>query len=840
MLAATVQSHHCCRFVAVRVHEEDNDSHYLAEMRIFFDRRGMVVRTDLHRRISEQIARPPDDEDLRREILRRIRKFTSDFNVSFEAVRYVTVVDHDKAIEAEALALPPVWEDAGMMRIGQENLDRQRHQEETSQALKLYKEGEARLAEGHFKKAVRLFRDAIRINPGFYMPYLSLAEIYMRAGKFEDAEGNLKQAETLLLQNRGLKRKLKEQDQQRINDARTFLTSEKNVGREARAKDDAGNRISSFVAGQNKESPSRPVDWPSGIKVSVSFESIPAWLIHAYEQKNFDPLNSYNLRLEAERLRLFEGFDELLAPLYARIDSYEHQLRTARIVLRRMRGRALLCDEVGLGKTIEAGLVLKEYVLRGMVSKVLILAVPALISQWQSEMTEKFDLSFVTTDSLDRFTEPQEFWRQPFVIASLAVAKREPHQSLILDQGYDLVIVDEAHHVRNRRTLAWKFLNQLKKKFLLLLTATPLHNDLEELYNLITLLRPGQLGTPRQFKGSFTEHGNLRKPKNLETLRVLMRDVMVRHTRASVTLKLPRRIARTVPVELTDAEAHVYEMISTWVRDFSREQDRAHRFLTTVLQREAGSSLRAAHLTLTKLHEKFPLSNGLAARLGELIETIPEVQESSKLSALRNILTHASEKCLVFTEFLETQAFLASALAGMGLPFGVFNGSMSAEEKAKVVCEFETNGRILILTPSGGEGTNLQFCQTLVNYDLPWNPMKIEQRIGRIHRIGQTGEVLIYNFAAKNTVEHYLLKILDEKLNLFELVVGEAETILGELAEDKDFEEMLMDIWLETANAKELESKIEDFGNKILEQKKQYLETKHLDETLFMQDYETV
>ncbi len=268
------------------------------------------------------------------------------------------------------------------------------------------------------------------------------------------------------------------------------------------------------------------------------------------------------------------------------------------------------------------------------------------------------------------------------------------------------------------------------------------------------------------------------------------------------------------------------------------EQGRTSHFLLTILQREAGSSLRAVLPTLKKL--RTGLSANLHSRLEEIVRSIEGVQEASKLSALQDILAHSSEKCLIFTEFLETQAYLAESLTKTGERVGIFNGSLTSQEKANTLREFEEQGRILILTPSGGEGTNLQFCRTLINYDLPWNPMKIEQRIGRIHRIGQTGEVLIYNLAANQTVEHYLLKILDEKLNLFELVVGEAETILGELTEEKDFEEILMGIWLEAASAKELELKMDALGNRILEEKARYLETKQLDETLFKHDYETV
>ena len=207
----------------------------------------------------------------------------------------------------------------------------------------------------------------------------------------------------------------------------------------------------------------------------------------------------YHLQLQAERLALVAGFDELVCLDTLNFSPFEYQIKAAQTVLRRFRGRGLLCDEVGLGKTIEAGLVLQEYLLRQMASRVLIITPPALVEQWREELSSKFGLTDFVVNYDPEFRElgPQAWAAFPHVIASLATARRSEHRRVITDIVYDLVIVDEAHHLKNRSSVSWKFINALQKKYILMLTATPVQNSLDELYNLITILKPGQLKTCR-------------------------------------------------------------------------------------------------------------------------------------------------------------------------------------------------------------------------------------------------------------------------------------------------------------------------------------------------------
>jgi SNF2 family DNA or RNA helicase len=215
-------------------------------------------------------------------------------------------------------------------------------------------------------------------------------------------------------------------------------------------------------------------------------------------------------------------------PHLRELNTYDYQVKTVKSVMHRLKGRALLCDEVGLGKTIEAGMTMLEYIMRGLARKILILCPPSLVQQWENEMKRKFNQDFIRSDDAAFKKMGKEAWAHyPKVIASIAMAKRKEHREIIFNQHYDLIIVDEAHHVKNRNTQAWKFVNDINKKYILLLTATPVQNHLEELYNLITLLKPGQLNTYRSFKKNFVDSKDGIEVKNVDKLKALLSDVMI-------------------------------------------------------------------------------------------------------------------------------------------------------------------------------------------------------------------------------------------------------------------------------------------------------------------------
>ena len=561
-------------------------------------------------------------------------------------------------------------------------------------------------------------------------------------------------------------------------------------------------------------------------------------LLEKLEQEDYEPFRLYQMRMRGSEISLLKGFDRLLClDQIKETKKFWYQIETVKKTLRNFRGRVLLCDEVGLGKTIEAGMILKEYLIRGLIKKVLILVPPSLVIQWKDEMTAKFNIKFVTTDGKYCQEEKEKFWKKnDLVIASLNMAKSKGNSQIITRIDYDMVIIDEAHHLKNRNTLNWKFVNSLKKKFILLLTATPVHNNLMELYNLITLLKPGQLKTPSSFRRSFVLKGDSRIPINREKLRELLSEVMIRNTRSLANINLPKRYATTIKIRLNEDERVFYESLSNFVKE-SYLSHRLDKFSATLLQMEAGSSPFAVRSTLFKIRERKEIPFQAIDKIEEILHSF-EIQNCQKAEKLMEIISRGSEKIIVFTNYMETQKFLADKLSQAGIEYSLFNGRLSVKEKEASIDSFQKEARVLLSSEIGGEGRNLHFCNTMVNYDLPWNPMRIEQRIGRLHRIGQTRDVFIFNLSSEGTVEDYVLDILDKKINMFELVLGEMEMILGNLDDSSNFSGIIMDIWAKAQDKEGRRGEFEKLGEELLQAKKRYFQIKSYDEEILQHDYE--
>lgn len=545
----------------------------------------------------------------------------------------------------------------------------------------------------------------------------------------------------------------------------------------------------------------------------------------------------YRLRERFSHFSLAQGFDELLCLPHLRgIETLAHQVETVRKVLKWFRGRVLLADEVGLGKTIEAGMVLKEYLLRGMVERVLVLVPASLVGQWREELENKFDIPCASThDSLLR-DDPERFWSQPRLIASLAVARRREHAERLVDRNFDLVIVDEAHHLRDRTSQSYKLVDRLNKRFLLLLSATPVQNDLAELYNLVTLLKPGIFKTLKEFRAAYMTPGQPRRPANPQRLRELMRDAMIRNTRAAVALRLPRRHATTLRVDGQAGERDAYRDLVELARLLAADGSPGrHRLALHHLLAAAGSSPAAAAAAV----ERFSARHADAPVWRALAERWAAVGTGGKEAALLDLLRrNPAEKKLVFVYHRETLAHLADVLTRAGIGFSRFEGSLSGPDKDAAIADFRERVPVLLCTESGGEGRNIQFCNTLVNFDVPWNPMAIEQRIGRIDRIGQQREVFVFNLVTRGTLEEHVLHLLEEKISMFELVVGEVGAILGELEEERDFAELVLDAWLETTEAGRTEA-FDGIGRRLDEARRQHEDAEALDNALFGEDFDT-
>jgi SNF2 family DNA or RNA helicase len=529
--------------------------------------------------------------------------------------------------------------------------------------------------------------------------------------------------------------------------------------------------------------------------------------------------------LHAHRLAGAESFTELLSmSRLVGVERYGYQIETVHRVLRTLRGRALLSDEVGLGKTIEALMVLLEYRIRGMANRVLVLAPPALVPQWVGELATKAGIAARTTER-----EGDAVWRgDGVVVASLATARMQRNAGVVQAEPWDLVIVDEAHRVKRRGSSSWKLVDGLRSRFLLLLTATPIETELEELYQLVTLLKPGQFATPAAFRRRFVDPTSPTSPKNREALRELLGEVMVRNTRASCGLKLPPRYVSTIVVDPDEGERALYAAAMAAVR--SADEPRVRRTAGLLLL-EAGSSPAAVRGTLDRLEGE--------PRFAEL-RGATHIDETRKGRVLVDIVrTGGAAQVLVFTRYRATARWLVELLVRERVSHAAVHGELTAADKQAALAAFRAgDAQVLVSTDVGSEGHNLQHCHRLVNFDLPWNPMVIEQRIGRLHRFGQTSEVEVFNLCARGSMEERILGVLHDRVRLFELVVGEMDLVIGNLGDETDLEERLLSLCAETTSDAALDQGLSAIGDELLRARGRYDEVRELDHALFGEEFE--
>lgn len=519
-----------------------------------------------------------------------------------------------------------------------------------------------------------------------------------------------------------------------------------------------------------------------------------------------------------------------------------HQLEAALRVLESTSGRFLIADEVGLGKTIEAGLILKELVLKYDFKKILIVVPATLLNQWRHELLTKFNEEFtiITGESLRK--DPDIVQRKGKILISLDLAKDVRYRHLFQNQNFDMAIFDEAHRLRRDRhkiTQAYAFAELVARRcrVMLLLSATPFRGKLEEIYYLIHLLDQDLLGPLDSFLEEFENPTG-------GTLRRKIAPVVIRRQKKDVGL-FTRRIARTVKLNLSTEERRFYDATTAYVaQEYNLAKAigaQTRSFVMITLQKLLDSSsyalltaLKKRRLQLEELltqslrkaifnkedYDRLFLLNhieddGETAELimesqsepKEILASISDIRkeiealdqliylgslinQESKLRVLRQTLRELArlghKKFLIFTQFRSTLSFLQKELS-QEFKVEVFHGSLSPREKDLAVERFSQEAEIFILTEAGGEGRNLQMASVLINYDLPWSPLKIEQRIGRIHRYGQSRDVYIINFVTHNTVAEKVLEVLEKKIHLFEEAFGESDILLGMLEDEFNF-----------------------------------------------------
>ncbi|CAM3441408.1 DEAD/DEAH box helicase [Mycobacterium frederiksbergense] len=556
-------------------------------------------------------------------------------------------------------------------------------------------------------------------------------------------------------------------------------------------------------------------DWgTSGAKTIGFLAAAKELLGEQLKAAGFDPLELVELRLQGEELATLDDFEELLAVDVANVDRMPHQESVARHALSRLRGRAVLADEVGLGKTIEAGLAVKELALRGLAKRVLILCPAPLREQWRDEMNQKFDLAF------DIAYRGPEIKQQDKLILSLTLGRSNADQ--LTKKPWDVVIIDEAHRAagqgaRKTRDLITSLTTACRYAFFL--TATPVQNDLLELYRLVELLRPGTFESVNAFKRQFMQSYDPRTPNDPAALRRLISSVMVRTTRAQAGVDRVTRRAVDVPVDLGPRERELYALSTDLLRNVMRDSGDTMRRRSLALRLTASPfSMGTTALRMADRHPDHRVREVLG-RVGHLAMDIQGSARENKAIEITRKWLRDHGRVLIFTQHTDTVTGLLRRMATEGIVARSFHGSMSASERAATIAAFRSgDAPVMISTDAGAEGQNLQFCNCVLNYDLPWNPMRIEQRIGRVDRLTQPkDEVHIANLYARGTIDESVYKLLAEKLRMFELLFGQVTTILGELDEAKSatFETRVLEA-LFADNDKKMEGLLGKLGTELV------------------------
>lgn len=555
----------------------------------------------------------------------------------------------------------------------------------------------------------------------------------------------------------------------------------------------------------------------------------------------------------AAAARLADAMEDnlLLAPVQSSVVPLPHQLYALNRAMSSPRVRYLLADEVGLGKTIEAGLILRELKLRGMARRILVVAPKGLVRQWQAEMRLHFGetFHFVEPAQLAAYrhwrSEEENLWRtQDQVICSLDSVKplegrrgwnaeqlasynRERFEDLVSAQ-WDLVIIDESHRMggSTEQVARYKLGAALAEAspYLLLLSATPHQGKTDQFMRLMQLID----------RDTFPDENSVQQDR--------VRPFVIRtEKRAAIDAEgrplFKPRMTRLFAVAWQNrhaAQHRLYEAVTGYVRHGYNQaliaQQRHIGFLMILMQRLVTSSTAAIRTTLEKrlgVLEAPPVAqlefddweelDGQAqadlavqaggweqekAEVAMLLDLARETESAgtdAKAEALVDLIYKLQQeegdpalKVLVFTEFVPTQAMLARFMESRGFAVVQLNGGMDLEARTHAQREFAGDARILISTDAGGEGLNLQFCHVIVNFDMPWNPMRLEQRIGRVDRIGQTHVVRAFNFVLDDTVEHRVREVLEDKLAVIaeEFGVDKASDVMDSAESEQLFERL--------------------------------------------------
>jgi len=609
------------------------------------------------------------------------------------------------------------------------------------------------------------------------------------------------------------------------------------------------------------------------------------------------------LGLEARRYRFASLYDPLLAMSTSKVDPLPHQIEAVYgYILRLPRIRFLIADDPGAGKTIMAGLILKELKLRHLARRILIVVPGHLKDQWRREMKERFEETFVVIDRgvIDALYSENVWQREMQIITSMDFAKQDDLLPSLASVHFDLVIVDEAHKMS-----AYRYGNKLDKTsryrlgevlsristHLLFLTATPHKGDPENFRLFLDLLEPGFFATSLMLEESIRNKDN---PLFIRRVKEDMRGFDGR------PLFLPRHV-ETKPFNLgreSVAEKDLYNDLSRYVNEqynkaLTHGRRRNVTFALVILQRRLASSTYALYRSLERRKKRLEellqgvqeerrgdegsldfeavedMSEEERWRQEEIWETLSvaenrqelerEIQtledlirqaraiiqsgEEVKLRHLQEAFgdlerQHAGEKILIFTEARDTLSYLENRIREWGYSVCTIHGGMRLEERIRAEGVFKNEAQVLVATEAAGEGINLQFCNLMINYDIPWNPNRLEQRMGRIHRYGQTKEVFVFNLVAEDTREGRVLMRLFGKLEEIRRALGSDKVfdVLGDIFYGKNLSQLMLEAAASARSMDEILAELdiqvdEDYIAQVKENLGESLATRYIDYT---------
>ena len=625
-------------------------------------------------------------------------------------------------------------------------------------------------------------------------------------------------------------------------------------------------------------------------RVSLTSDELAELKVHDSGYRYDGDGNVLRLGLQAYALGIAWEFDPYFGLSVSRVDPLPHQLEAVYdYLLKLARVRFLLADDAGAGKTIMAGLLIRELQLRGLAERILIVGPANLAFQWQRELKEKFDEEFLVLKGSDLRGQfgVNQWMQQKKVVTSLDLAKREEILPGLRQVHWDLVIVDEAHRMSARdeshKSLRYKLGELLRDSsdHILLLTATPHKGDPDNFALFLQLLDRDAYADVKSIRQAMDVR---RAPFYLRRTKEAMVYFPERDAEGNWMARkiFTRRIPHTVDFAIDDAEMNLYRDVTQFVKRQSARaaaegdnpRARAVGFLMALYQRRLASSTRAMRRSLTNRADRLEraleqaqdlarvappdlpdweeleeMDDGDRERLERLLDAVTlaknagmvqrEIGElrglaeramaveqdgaEAKLSKLRDLLhregffDRPDQRLVLFTEFKDTLDYLVERLEAWGFRVGKIHGGMKPgsrdDPRTRLYTEQQFSEgaiQVLVATEAAGEGINLQVCNILFNYDIPWNPNRLEQRMGRIHRYGQDKDCLIFNFVATNTIEGRVLQRLLEKLQEIRDALDDDAVfnVVGEVLPAAHVERVLRDYYANKLGDIDLEERL--------------------------------